>query len=244
MNTKITMGALLTSAVILSASAQTVSQTLLIGAAGFDPSVDPWANGIILQPSAPAPSASVGSVMFTPWNDTVPGSDPGNFLIDVSYSVTVWASVSYTLQEPSSGFVEATSGLGRSGTVQISGPGGGPPGLSPDISGLENIVAGSGTLEFGPFSAGPFNDSANLASYLNGPVSFSGLGDFRTSLTVESENISGTTAGFWGAQIDLVYTYVDFDPIPEASTYAAGGLLGLAGLGTYIRRRRSSQATD
>jgi hypothetical protein len=154
-------------------------------------------------------------------------------LLSVSYEVSGFSYVNYTVTAG----INPTVALGAA-TLTVKGPGGSPV-LSPNVSiaATPVVLNVPGTITAGPIVAGPVNVlGGDLPSYaIAGPVSFS-LDSTGFAVAQGTDKVTATLEAFAGATVKVTYTYSD---VPEASTYAALGFLGLAGGFTYLRRRQA-----
>lgn len=177
---------------------------------------------------------------------------PGATLTGVSYTITMEAFGQVTINGVSvPANITGNLVLGTATVTRAGGSANSPlfllPSTSPAQISLSNVTGASGPHFTSAFTAtsAPITDS-NLSAYIGtGSVSFSSVNS--TSLAVSGTavgsgevTISQTAFGRSATTVAVTYTY-NMTAVPEPSTYAAMGFVGLVAGATVWRRRQAAK---
>ncbi len=153
-------------------------------------------------------------------------------LTSVSYSIDGYSYVTYNVTSGTSPSISL-----QFANVSIKGPAVTSPALGANVSIASTPVVLNvpGTLTAGPISVASQVDP-NTGTYNTvSPVAFS-LDSTGVASASGTDSVTATVAAFSGGKVFLHYVYTT-QAVPEASTYAALGFLGLAGGFLGLRRR-------
>lgn len=194
------------------------------------------------------------SLTVPQWN---PASFPGATLTGVSYVLTYQGYSDFTVHSvsvPANFTVSLLSGTSTITSTTAGGPTGTASfinfaalGGTPDAT-YSNISAAFGPVYTSTHSAisSTFNDNSNLAAYTGtGTIGFNLTHASNPSFNAQATGggavtTSQTSLGRSASSLTITYTYT-LTEVPEPSTYAAMGFVGLVAGATIWRRRQAAK---